>query len=78
MAKRRKTAKKTPDFLQNIESGGLHRQMGIPEGEGIPTAEIEKDLAKNRRSGNVKGARRDQLALNMRKFRHRGRKKKVG
>lgn len=53
--------KKKKDFLAGIEEGGLHRSLGIPENQPVPTSKLEikpgdsprvkkqKTLAKNMR-----------------------------
>ncbi len=56
-------AKRTPNFHPGGEKGKLHREMGIPEGQKIPAAELEaathsKDPEKRRdaiRAKTMKG-----------------------
>ncbi len=51
----------------DIEKGGLHRSLGIPEGEKIPKAEIEKAT----HSANPRERKQAVLAENMEGWHHK-------
>ena len=55
-----------------IKKGALHKRLGIPKGDKIPTSRIRADLAKAKRAGDIHHERQDVLALNFRKSPVRG------
>ena len=44
--------------------GALHRDMGVPQGQKIPRGKIRAKLARDKKSGNTTGVKRDVFALN--------------
>jgi len=48
--------------------GMLHKEMGIPEGKKIGIADLMKKKAKDKRSGDVAGEKRDTFAINAHKW----------
>ncbi len=53
--------------------GKLHKRLGIPDGEPIPTSLLRTKLAAAKRAKDVEFERELVFALNARKFKHAGR-----
>jgi hypothetical protein len=64
-ARKRKKPKKWVQGA-NLHKGALHKDLGIPEGHKIPISILKKAIKKGGKTG-----RRAQLALTLRKMRHR-------
>jgi hypothetical protein len=47
-----------------------HRRLGVPEGKKISVADLMGAKRRDKKSGNVKGEREDQFAINARKWKH--------
>jgi hypothetical protein len=62
-------AKKTTDFYgSSVKKGGLHRALGVPEGQKIPVAK----LAAARNSKNTHMRKMANFATNAKGFSHKG------
>jgi hypothetical protein len=69
--KKRSSAEKKrfeKNIKEHVKPGALHRQMGIPEGQKIPTSKLES--MKN--SPNPQTRKRANFALNARRWHHGG------
>lgn len=58
-----------------MNKGALHRRLGIPQGQPIPSSTIRADLARAKKSGDVRDEKQDVEALN---FRAAGRRRRKG
>jgi hypothetical protein len=50
---------------QKGTKGALHRQLGVPEGESIPSSKLSAAAARAKRTGNTQLARRVNFAKNV-------------
>ena len=55
-----------PPMDLKLKKGALHKQLGIPKGEKIPT----KTLREKAHSSNETTRKRAQFALNAKKWKH--------
>lgn len=51
--------------------GLLHKEMGIPEGEKITIGDLMRKKAKDKRTSNTTGEKRDTFAINARNWHHK-------
>ena len=65
--------KKKKKWIESLEKGGLHRSLGIPEGQDIPEEKVRGAL----KSKDKKERKQAQAALVLKKF-HPAAKKKSG
>lgn len=63
-----KNIQKKVDF--HLKKGALHKEMGVKSGDKIPVEEMQQELAKAKRTGDVHLERQINFALNARKFKH--------
>ncbi len=56
--------------IKKSRPGALHRQLGIPAGEPIPTGTLQREA----KSKSAKTRKRAQFALNARQWAHAGSK----
>src|SRR5579864_2029590 len=65
---------KTPNFLEGLKKGALHRELGVPQGDKIPSGKIEKAT----HSDNETLRKRAQFAENARHWNHKAEGGEVG
>lgn len=56
--------------IKPSHKGLLHKKMGVPQGEKIPTAKLEADKASAKRRGDTARVKQDTFAINARGFKH--------
>jgi hypothetical protein len=59
---------KKPIRIKPANRGKLHKKMGVPKGEKLPTAAIAKKKAAAKKSGDTATVKQTTFALNARKW----------
>lgn len=62
----------TAPHIAESHKGLEHKRLGVSSGKKISISKLMAAKSRDKKSGNVKGEREDQFAINARKWNHHG------